>query len=899
MEVSDMGRLIRLNADYKLLSLIRTARGFSEFCASQLVGSLANRVGGIKIAELLVLLIADSIMFKHVWLGCYFAGLVFSSVARADTAEDAAHYYEDALTRYERRDDAAAVIQLKNALKQDHRMLPALVLLGQTYLRLGQPAAAEQVLADAERLGAARGQIAVLQAQAYYDQNKYQALLDKFGTSDLAPTQQSDLLVLRARAQLDLSQYDAAMQSAQQAARIPGGEARGLALLAKIHLNAGRIDEARALVRQALQRAPRDAEALTMLASIAHVEGSLETAARDYGQALAADPDQRDARLARAAIWLDLKRDADAKIDIDLLRKKFPRDPRGIYLSAVYFERQGDTVRAQNAMRELAHSLSQLPPAYVNSADQLPLLGGLAYYALHEFERAQKYLETYLNKHTKATGARKLLASIYLSQRQNERVIAVLQPALSVSPNDARVLSMLGEAYMAQGMHAKAASLFQDAVRADRSPDIQTGLGVSLMNAGQQEAGFEALKRAYQQGGANSHAEVPLALTLLKRGEPKRAITIVEALVQREPRNISARNLLGMARMAAGDRPGARAEYIAAIKMSPSFYIAHLNLARVDEADGQIARARQRYVDILKVSPTHIDAMLELGRLEEGAGRVNEAIRWLDKARSLRGQDLRPRLALHELYLRQGQTRLALDAAKDAQGIAPDSPITLMALAQGQIAVGNFDQARVNLTRLAQLVAFNPARLTRIAALQMQIGDLGAARYTLSKALLAAADYLPAQSLQVRLEMKSGNVALAEKQAEALIAQHPRDSNAQQLMGEVRMAQNRYSDAVVAYRAVYNAHPDQQSLFGLYGALLADQKPQQAATLMAAWSKRYPQDRAASHALGEAWMALKDLGQARAVYHGDGAYRRAGRARAQQSCRGAAANRRSSGIAAC
>ena len=46
-------------------------------------------------------------------------------------------------------------------------------------------------------------------------------------------------------------------------------------------------------------------------------------------------------------------------------------------------------------------------------------------------------------------------------------------------PDDARVLAMLGEAYMAQRDHAKATSLFQEASRADNRPDIQTGLGVT------------------------------------------------------------------------------------------------------------------------------------------------------------------------------------------------------------------------------------------------------------------------------------------------------------------------------------------------------------------------------------------------------------------------------------
>jgi len=136
-------------------------------------------------------------MLKLSLLAGLLAGLSLSPLAQADRASDAAHYYEDALTRYERRDDAGAIIQLKNALKADARMLPALVLLGQTYSRKGEYAAAERVFADAERLGAARAQIVTYQARVYFEQAKYAALLEKFGAEGLPPAPRRDRVARR------------------------------------------------------------------------------------------------------------------------------------------------------------------------------------------------------------------------------------------------------------------------------------------------------------------------------------------------------------------------------------------------------------------------------------------------------------------------------------------------------------------------------------------------------------------------------------------------------------------------------------------------------------------------------------------------------------------------------
>jgi putative PEP-CTERM system TPR-repeat lipoprotein len=805
-------------------------------------------------------------MLKFSLMAGLLIGMSVSVPAQADRETQAARYYEDALTRYERRDDAGAIIQLKNALKEDARMLPALVLLGQAHLRKGEPAAAELVLADAERLGAARMQIAVYQAQAYLDQGKSRALLEKFGADGLPPQARLDMLLLRARAQIALSQFDAAMTSASLAEQIKGGEARALALQAQIHLNAGRPQDARAAVQRALQISPRDAEALNVQASIAHAQGDLQTAARDYSRALEAQPLNLDARLARAAIYLDLTRDQEAKVDIDYLQKHFAYDPRGAYLRALYFSRRGDAASARAALQDVTRTLGQLSPEFLAGSDQLKLLGGLAHHALGEYERAKTYLGAYLEKHPSEAGARKLLGSIYLAERQFDRAIAMLQPALRAYPDDARVMSMLGAAYMGLGNHGKAAQLFQEAAQAHDSPDIQTGLGISLLSAGQKDAGFDALSRAYQQAPTTSQAGVPLALSYLKRGEPKRAVAIVDDMLKREPGNISIRNLLGVAKLAAGDRAGARAAYVAAIKASPSFYTAHLNLARLDEADGQIERARQRYLGILKVAPGHTDAMLELARLEEGAGRIDEAVRWLRKAASLNGQDVRPHLALHGLYLRRGQAQQALGAAKDAQAVAPNHPGTLMALAMGQIAVGNTELARATLRRLVQAASFNTSWLAQAAARQMQIGDTEAAEYSLSKALLADAGYRPARVLLARLSIQKGKLDEAEKQVQALSSQGDAKADSLRLLGEIRLAQQRGPEAVAAYRSAYASDASSDSLFGLYGALMAANQVQEAAKLMADWRQRAPTDTAAAHALGEAWMALNDTTRARAVY---------------------------------
>lgn len=266
------------------------------------------------------------------------------------------------------------------------------------------------------------------------------------------------------------------------------------------------------------------------------------------------------------------------------------------------------------------------------------------------------------------------------------------------------------------------------------------------------------------------------------------------------------------------------------------------------------------------MKPDHLDAMLELARLEETAGRGGEALRWLDKAASLNGKDVRPRLARHGLHLRAGQAKQALDAAREAQAIAPDHPATLMALADAQVAIGNPDLARVTLRRMLQGAAFNASWLTQAAARQMQIGDTEAAAYILNKALLAEPAHVPARVLQARLSLQQGKFADAEKQVQSLLQAPTLKAEALSVLGELRLAQKRPAEAVEAYRSAYQAKSDRTSLFGLYGALMTAKQPREAARLMEDWQTRHPADRMATHALGEARLALDDWSRARTVY---------------------------------
>ena len=133
--------------------------------------------------------------------------------AAAQSSQKASRFYEDAQARFERDDIAGAVVQLKNALQQDPKMLAAYVLLGKAHLARGAAADAEDAFSKALKLGVDRSEIAVPMAQALYDLGKYQELLERFPAEIVVRPRQPELFVLRGHAYKAIDDPESALRA--------------------------------------------------------------------------------------------------------------------------------------------------------------------------------------------------------------------------------------------------------------------------------------------------------------------------------------------------------------------------------------------------------------------------------------------------------------------------------------------------------------------------------------------------------------------------------------------------------------------------------------------------------------------------------------------------------------
>ena len=794
--------------------------------------------------------------------------LALAGVSMPTHAANPARLYEEALVRFEKKDNKGAIIQLKNALQTDRSQLPVQVLLGRALLADGQVAAAEVALMEAMQLGVDRAEVVLPLAEAVTAQGNQPLILKdaRFAVSGLPPAVKLKLLVVRAAAAAEVGDVREALRAIEEARVVDPAAPDSWLAEARVRIRARQFDAALGAADKALALSEQGAEALYVRGQIQHLTGDLNGAWSWYSKAIAADPAHDEARLSRAGLLVDLNKIAEAQSDVDALRKSSPTDPRGAYLGALLAERAGKPELTRKLLKEVTELLDPVPIPYIRYKPQALMLNGLAHYGLGEPVNAKPYLEAY-RQIDPTGGAAKLLAQIHLTAGEVQPAIEALESYLRVHAEDAQAQALLSSAHMSQGRTATAISVAQHALKQSDAPALRSALGMGLLRSGHPGDALTELESAYRRDPRQYLAGATLVGLYLQQGQHDKARTIAEALVKSQPENAAFVSLLGNARRGAGDKAGARSAFEAASKLDPTLLGAQIQLARLDAADNRLDAAEKRLTGLLSAQPRNVELQFELATLAQMQGRGDEARRWLEKAVDHSGsRDYKAAVALVDLHLRQGQPDKALDVARATAGKVPGELAPHIALARAQLASGDRRGAQVSLTTATRLANYDAPLQLEIGLLQMIAGNVDGAAYSFDKALSTQPDFLPARAAVVDIEIRRGELVQAKKSADAILAAHPKAAIGHSLLGDVAWARGDVAAAAQAYRRAHRAEPSTGSMLRLQNAMQRDENVRAALDLVETWVKAHPNDRVAQQALAALHMRSGNPAAARSVY---------------------------------
>ena len=774
-------------------------------------------------------------------------------------AESSAEYLAEAQAYLKQGKVNAAIIQLKNALKQDPKNAEARLILGKVYLHRGDGAGAEKELTRARRLGVGMDRLATPLGRAYLMQGKADEALKEIVSEAAYPDAvKAKIITVHANAYLQQNRPEQAEKAFREALALQPEAVGALLGMGRLAIARQQFEQAAEMADKALAIRPKSAEAWAIKGEVDRLRGEFTAADAAFDKALALTPQFLPAMLGSAGANLALGHVEKADKVIDQILRLSPNQPMGNYLHAVSLYRKGDLDAAAEALQKL---LKMMP-------DHLPsqqMMGAIDF-AKRRFEQADYALSRVVEMQPGNIPAVKLLAATRLQLGQNEKVVGLLEAARAQAPNDSQLLALLGTAYLRNGQNDEGVKALEQAAEIDpEAAGVRTQLALGHLVSGETSQAVKELETAVDLGKNVFQAEAMLTLVYLRKQDFEQALKQAKAFAKRSPDSPLPLNLAGAAYLGLGETEEARKAFEQAVAKDPGFAPARINLGRLDEKAGNLAAAEQAYKAVLKKAPKHIGALMSLSRLAAGRGDEKAALQFLQSAWEGNDGALQPGLALVDYYNGKQQALRAVSIARELKSQHPEDPRVLNALGLSQLKAKDYHGAKANFEILLRLTPDSPQPYYLLGVTEQALEHPQAARQDYKKALALAEDHLSSQLALAGLEAKEKHFKDALLIARQIQQQRPDEDTGYHLEGDILMWQGKPAAAAKIYARGLKKAQTSRLVLALYSARKKVGQLHPYAPLED-WLKVHPEDVSVRLALAGALQEAGDPAAAMSLY---------------------------------
>ena len=233
--------------------------------------------------------------------------------------------------------------------------LSAWMLLGNAYAGMGIAGEAEECFTTCTRIRPGYPFSYFQRGLARFEQRKYQAAADDFGSYLRRAGPSAAALINRALARHKVGDREGALKDLNAALAAGGKQTRIYFIRAEIRRALGDLNGAEADRELGMSLTPTDATSF-LARGMAHLADEPTLALADFRQASLMDPGSRTAKQNLVHLLADrLNKPAEALTILDSLLAANPQDARALASRAVLNARQGDRIAAQNdALRALS-----------------------------------------------------------------------------------------------------------------------------------------------------------------------------------------------------------------------------------------------------------------------------------------------------------------------------------------------------------------------------------------------------------------------------------------------------------------------------------------------------------------------------------------------------------------
>jgi len=786
------------------------------------------------------------------------AGLLLAAPSVAAPVAGSGDGVQKASERLEAGQPRAAMIQLKNRLREDPGDMAARSLLGRVYNRMGKPEAAAVELERARDAGAARADWQYPLARAYLQQGRpEEAWATAAPRRGDAPAFRARLLVLRGLARLRQDRPDEAAAAFARALELDGDNPdalRGRALLA---LRQGRPEQAASLLERARGAAPDDARNWILTGQLHERQGEGQGAIAAYRRARALDPANREAAVGLARALLRAGQ-VDQAAEMLASLPDSGRTPMGRYLEAVVAVERGRLERARDMLETLT-ARSDFAPARF-------LLGWVAF-RQGRFETAADVFERSLDSAADRVVVGQLLAAAYLHLGSPGKAVETLERLRDEAGGDPRFRVLLGRAEIAAG---DAAAGMQDlraaAAAAPEDAAVQSQVAVGFLAGGRGDRAVAPLEKAVKLDSERLGGRALLVIVHLREGQYGEAEKVARDLAEDRPDSPLPANLLGLAHRGQGRTAEARADFRRALFLDDGFLPARVNLARLALGADRPDEAARYLGRVLKDHPDHLGALMLRVQVAARKGDAAGQAKWLERAWQAHPDSREAGVALLRLRLGQDQPLKALEVARVLEERHGDEPQVQALVAEAQLRTDHDASAVENLRALVQRQPESARAHFLLARAYRAQDSLGKARRELHHALELAPDHLPSLAALADLELAAGRPEAAMGAARRAQEADPGNAAGYLMAGRVHWKAGELAAAAGAYREALARGPSRPAVRRLVQIHRRQGRPERALTMLREWLQGHPDDHGMRVRLAGLLQAQGELAGAAAAY---------------------------------
>jgi tetratricopeptide (TPR) repeat protein len=569
------------------------------------------------------------------------------------------------------------------------------------------------------------------------------------------------------------------------------------------YLAAGNLEKARVEFQNALQIAPLDPEARFEVGVVDEKSGKIREAAQFYQATIDVSADHLGAHTNLARLFLFSGLPDRALELINPALEKHPDDAELLALRAAARVQLKDPVAAQAD----AERAVQLDP---KNEDAIATLAGI-YTSAKALDRAQSLLEQAVARLPATVDLRMALAQIYLNENRRDEAEKVFLDLVRLSPNEKAHRIRLAQFYSAQDQLDAAEHVLREGIKAI-SKDRQ--LKLALIQFLTARRGVDAAEKELKAMVAADPADFEMKLSLAKFYENTHQQALAEGIYQQvieseklDAAGLVARDRLAELRVQRNDVAGAETligEVLAKSPRDDEALVLRGNMALAKQ-DPKSAIADLR--SVLRDQPNAVGVLRVLARAHLANGEPALAEETMRRALEANPKDESVRLDLAQLLAQIGKSEQAKPIVADLVKEQPGNMAALDTLYRVAASTKDYDTAK---SAAETMIATQPKAAVGYLYKGMLAEEAKRNEEALElygKAVDLQPDALEPLQAQIRLLVALKRMPEASQRLEEITARVPTGAFAPNLLGGLRMTQDRTQEALDAYQMALTRSP--------------------------------------------------------------------------------------------